>query len=374
MKSAPTLADILYRASFSKHRNEGWTDNAKWRDALRNAKKFVIDDEMSTFMGELSTAAFVKTAMFGVGTYEPGEKAKLAGLRNRMADNLRMAARLPGAVTWIEYSLRNAQTRSNELLGQPFDPLQTPEREGWLIMQHPQIETAFIAHIVSHDSKVDHGDGDFDTWTFPVGIAWTSDMSTVLPWRPIPFAPESNAPSEISTGLLGYKTDRAGFVFSGMVVTPDQPKAMAELLKEWSGVQRRMWALLATINDLPVLVKEVKASRGFMGGRNYRKFLDHRTITLTVPQPLYKKTIRNALAMAHRRGGPVRMHWRNDWRRPLSPLCDHDWDADEKHLFCKHCKGRKIWVDAHVRGDTSKGFATTDFVVTHPVDNPDKDT
>jgi hypothetical protein len=323
--NAPTLADQLYRASFSKYRNEGWTNNKVWQDALRNAKKFVIDDEMSTFMGELSTAAFMRDKLGAAG-------------RHKTIEHLRMAARLPGKITWIEYNLRNAQTRSNAILGQPFDPMQTPAREGWLITQHHQIDTAFVAHIVSHDPDVDHGDG-FDTWTFPVGIAWTSDMDTVLPWRPIPFAPEGNRPSEISTGLLGYQTDRAGFVFSG-------------------------------INDLPVLVKEVKASRGFMGGRNYRKFLDHRTVTLTVPQAKYTKVIRSALAAAHRRGGPVRMHWRNDWRRPLSPLCDHDWDADEKHLFCRHCKGRKIWVDEHVRGDTSRGFVTHDYTVTHPVDKP----
>jgi hypothetical protein len=61
----------------------------------------------------------------------------------------------------------------------------------------------------------------------------------------------------------------------------------------------------------------------------------------------------------------VREHWRKDWRRPLSPLCDHDWSADEKHMFCKLCEGRKIWITEHVRGDTSRGFVTRDYNVTH---------
>jgi hypothetical protein len=347
-----TLADILYRASFNKTRNRGWTDNAKWRDALRRAKKFVIDDEMSIFMGELSTAAFMREKM------SPAARFKII-------EHLRMGARLPGEVTWIEYNLRKAQARSHELLGKPFDPTQAPEREGWLLMRHHQVETAFVAHIVSHDADVDHGDGH-NTWTFPVGLAWACDMDTVIPWRRIPFDDRGWQPSEVSTGLFGYKTERAGFVFTGMVNTPNQPDVVANLLREWSGVQRRMWALLATINDLPVLVQEVKASRGFMGGRNYRKFLDFKTITLTVPQKLYRKTIRDALSLAHRRGGPVRAHWRDDWRNPLSPLCgDHDWGADEKHMFCTRCKGRKIWVDQHTRGDTSRGFVSTDFKVTH---------
>jgi hypothetical protein len=227
------------------------------------------------------------------------------------------------------------------------------------------LPTAFRAHIVSHDAEVDHGDS-FDTWTFPLAIGWTADTDTVLPWKPILFDHTSSWPSEVATGLYGYQSDKSAYIMSDMVVTPNHPKALAALLQEWSGVLRRIWALLATLNDLPVVMRDVKASRGFMGARQYRKFLDHKTITLTVPQPMYKKTIRNALAAAHRRGGSVRMHWRQDWRRPMSPLCDHDWDADEKHLFCKHCHGRKIWVDEHVRGDTSRGFVTHDYTVTHP--------
>jgi hypothetical protein len=107
------------------------------------------------------------------------------------------------------------------------------------------------------------------------------------------------------------------------------------------------------------------ASWAFVAKGAYRKFLDHRTVTLTVPVTKYTKVIRSALALAHRRGGPVREHWRKDWRRPLSLLCEHEWGADDKHMFCNHCKGRKIWVSEHVRGDTARGFVSRDFKVTH---------
>ena len=84
MKNGPTLVDTLYRIS---HRNElvhGWTSNALWRDALRRAKKFVLDKPMSTFLGELGTQAFV------------GSQSKGQAVRNRMCDNIRIGARLPG--------------------------------------------------------------------------------------------------------------------------------------------------------------------------------------------------------------------------------------------------------------------------------------
>lgn len=346
-----TLIDTLYRASFSKHRNPGWSDNAKWRDALRRAKRFVLDEDMSVFLGELCTTAFIRPKM--------SQAAKV-----KTIEHLRMCARLPSDITWIEYDLRKSLGRSNELLGRPFDPKQTPAREGWLLMRHPHLENAFQAVIVSHDPDVDHGDG-FNLWTFPVALAWTTDMDTVMPWKPLPTTNKSAALSEIASGLIGYKTERSTICESDMLVLPKNTKAVTDLLQEWTGVQRRMWSLLATINDLPVEVTDVRAAKGFIGKGQYRKFLDHKTITLTVPTTKYSKVIRNALALAHRRGGTVRSHWRLDWRHPLSPLCDHDWGADDKHMFCNHCHGRKIWVVEHVRGDTSRGFVTTDFNVTH---------
>ena len=318
----------------------------------KRAKKFVLDDDMSTFLGELSTQAFTRPHMT--------QKS-----RNKVIEHLRLGARLPSEITWIEYNLRLCQTRGQALLGNPVgDPLQMPETEGWLLMRHPKLDTAFLAHIVSHDAHVDFVDG-FKTWTFPVANGWTADMDTVLPWRSLPFSKESSAPSEVATGLLGYKTDRCGYVFSPMLITPQNSKTVSNMVQEWGGVQRRMWALLSTINDLPVAMTNVRQAKGFVAKGSYRKFLDYNTITLTVPEKQYTKVIRKALAIAHRRGGSVREHWRQDWRRPLSVLCDHEWGADENHMFCTLCKGRKIWVHEHVRGDTTRGFVQHDYRITH---------
>jgi hypothetical protein len=126
-----------------------------------------------------------------------------------------------------------------------------------------------------------------------------------------------------------------------------------------------MWALLSTINDLPVRVTEVRPAKGFMAKGGFKKYLSYRTITLTIPAKDQKRVARQALALAHKRAHEVRGHWRKDWRHPLSVLCDHEFDADEKHMTCRHCKGRKSWITAHQRGDASLGFAHHDYQVKH---------
>jgi hypothetical protein len=352
LPTGPSVIDTFYRSSFKKETGGGWTSNAKWREAFTNARRFMLDDEMSTFLGDLGTQAFANPAL------KPGAA-------RRMVDHLRLGARLPHETTWVEYNLRNAMKRSHELIGNPFDPTKSPAHEGWLLQQHPQIPTAFRAHILSHDDGNTDSEG-FNAWTFPVAFAWTVDDETVLPWQPIPFdIHKGQHPSEVATGVSGYITERVAICFSDMVHTPNNSAMISTLLSDWTGCLRRLWAFLATINDLPVRVTEVRPSRGFMAKGNFRKFLHHKTITLTVPQTKYRKVIKQALALARRRAHGVRGHWRHDYHHPLSPLCDHEFTADEKHMICANCKGRKSWIPPHQRGDASLGLTLHDYQVKH---------
>jgi len=352
MAKPPTLIDHLVRASFRNEPVLGWANNARWRQLLQGARRFVLDDAMSTFLGELGAQAFARPLT------QPQ--------RDRMAEHLRMGARLPFPVTWIEYNLRLSKTRASALLGQPFDPAGTPRTEGWLLQQHPQLATAFIAHLVSHDPE-QPDDLQFDTWTFPVAITWTADMDTVLPWRPLPLNPAGLSASEAAVGLRGYRSERVGYHQSGLVVRLDgiHGDKVAGLIAEWRGVLRYIWALLATLGDLPVQMREVRPSKGFVAKLGYHRFLAHQTITLAIPAKDYTKVARRALALAHRRAHEVRQHWRHDWRHPLSPRCEHVFTANETHQTCTLCHGRKTWIRKHERGDASLGFVTHDFRLTH---------
>ena len=345
MNKAPTLIDTIYRTSFSREPINGWRSNKAMRDVLTTARRFVLDEPMSEFLAVLSWESFVKAS-------KP--------MRARIIEHLRMGSRLPHPVTWIEYGLRASMRKRAELSGEAFKPGEVSEREGWLLIQHPQIDTAFeLILFVSDDKPDEHG---FYAWTFPVSYAWVADDETPMPYRL--WNAENGAAA--ACGLVGYKSDRVGLINkSRLIETPDANEYVASLVREWAGVMRRVFTLLATINDLPIAITDVRQSKGFVARNDYRKYLHHKTITLTIPAKEYRKVAKGVLAIAHRRAHGVRGHWRKDWRHPLSAFCEHAFSADDKHMTCTICKGRKSWIPEHQRGDASRGLVLHDYEVKH---------
>jgi hypothetical protein len=122
-----------------------------------------------------------------------------------------------------------------------------------------------------------------------------------------------------------------------------------------------MWALLSTLGDLPLGFKEIRQSRGFYNRGNYKRFLDHKTVTLTVPAPQHAKLARKVVAMARRRAHSVRGHWRLDWKHPGRRDCRHEWRMDQT---CE-CGAHRTWIREHQRGDATLGFVTHDYRVSH---------
>jgi hypothetical protein len=210
-------------------------------------------------------------------------------------------------------------------------------------------------------------------------VCWTTGE------RPTAFF-EPDVPGEDTVGkflakaVLGVATGwdlQAGHVhaaFSELIKPPPeltdafkQSHVSYKIFAPWCGVMtgllRRVWPLLSTIDDLPILfVPQTKLAHGFRAKARYHRFLEHKTITLSVPQLEARKLVRKAVADAKRRAHQVRGHWRKDWRRPLSALCEHEFDDA---LVCSKCGGHKIWVHEHQRGDASVGFVTHDYRVVH---------
>jgi hypothetical protein len=351
------LIDRLYRATFQRGPVLGWHDNATMRRALEGAYRFSADDAMSAFMADLANEAFLKAVSDSVSA--------------RIADSLRVQARVPHEAIWIEYNLHAYQIRARAMRGKkPPNIDDVPEREGWLIQQHPAIDTAVMMHLFTASNRL-HEDGN-DTWTFPLAFGWTCDDSP-LPWQPLMKNPDGNKlqPSELLVGLGGYKRSNINCVRSPLIVDPTRVNeaAYASLLSEWTGVIRRVFALLATIDNLPITRGVPRPAKGFLSRGRIRPYLQHSTITLNIPARTDTRVLaRKAVAAAHRMRHRVRAHWREDFRHPPVKGCPHIWRATDDaadHISCDFCGGKQIFVHKHERGHGGIGFVTHDYKLTH---------
>jgi len=386
-KDAPTLIDTLYRLTFeSKVRWRPWQSNGRMRAELQRARRFTLDDRMSAFLADLAHAAF----------------SKRGSCRPAMVEQWRSLARLPHACTWIEYNAHKQRARFRELsahitipaIGRPtecqyfpelisglydLDENQTPAIEGWLLRQHPQLASAFTA--LMFGSTAPGGPGAL---TIPISYCWTSD-DAMLPW---PTFYQENAgelikqhtgeviePSEITLAIADYHEPRASIhIDHDLIRAPADQEGREKAVMitvAYAGALRRIWSLLATLNDIPMRVTPVVQQKGFLGGHSYRRFLDHSVITLHVPEERdLHKVARQVVAFARRRAHQVRGHWRKDWLHPGTALCAHEWTAARgergvAHVVCSKCGGRKLFIAEHQRGDASLGFVTHDYSVEH---------
>jgi hypothetical protein len=328
-----TLADLALRQTYGKPRHSGGAHKSV-RAPLIAARRFVLDQEASAFLCDLANANFHKqNTRRAIRAYEAS----------------RVLARLPYAVTWIEYdAIAEAARYTDAYSKEDGNPTRDkPTRMGWLLQQHPRVGTAFRMTMFC-----DYGDNAAHMQSFD--FVWVTDDGTP-PWQ------EDLIPGEDPMNLMGAAL---GFVVeyvnadeftlfrpkgfhsvsirkNGM--TNDCPRKELRRAMAGGGPElRKALTLLAAINDVPIGIRHVEPSRGFIAQARYRKFLDHNVITITLPKGRDpQKVARQVIALARRRAHQVRGHWRRDWRH----------------------EGNRIWIKEHNRGDASLGFVTHDYRV-----------
>jgi hypothetical protein len=352
-KPAPTLADEVLRHSFALRHSATWAIKADVvQKLLPMARKFVLDDKMSAFLGHLGLACLAAART---------EKKALVIL-----DSMRKLARLPHRLMWVEYNnterikmIRDTYDISTIMDMGEFAPDEQSPRCGWLLEQHDKIETAFRATLYS--SEVTTSSDSFDYPHPSVYSALWCSEDHPLPWPDIIDMPRA---SMLLTGIYTYHSPyvgvgiaptatRKGFeLFNQFVESKEKEKGFDSSkghdigkLSTIIGELRYIWALLSTINTLPIKTSFTTAAKGFVAKGRYRRFVDHTTVTLNIPETRYRRIAAHAIASARRRAHEVRGHWRDNWRLP---------------------KGNKsIWVPEHQSGDASLGFVTHDYEVKH---------
>jgi hypothetical protein len=368
-----TLINQLYRYSFSKklriHPNMGFLQRC-----LLEARRFVLDDRMSSFLADLALATFLpknkKIIAFHMKSEANAHIFPGSNLSCKLAEQIRISARLPHRITWVEYDPRLMRERYCKLAEMGQERSENEDsRAGWLLEQHPNINTAFTAHMFMLNPE----QLTIDPWMLhwmtddqplPFKNTWLPDSVRIA--NPIPGLKNQLTASELLVGLLGYRSSQVtadkSIFYRGVDISKDLEISMFKTILDDIGSLRIIWALLATINDIPVFIDEIRTSKGFVA-HGYRRFLDYHTITLNVPTKKDMHVLaRKVVAAARRRLHMVRGHWRINWRHPPNPLCSHDYNADNE---CNLCHGYRLWIHEHERGDASLGIVLTDYAVKH---------
>lgn len=344
MKQSELLIDQVYRSCFNKNR-----PRPELRAMLERARRFVLDDAMTSFLADLNYETFH-------GRFRKIKPHRIGRHFERTLDSVRYFSRLPHRVTWFEYRQDILVERLKEIARSegverryvqgPIEPRPlTYDRRGWLCCQHDKVETAFSARLWG----TVRGGGSGST---PIALVWATDDSP-LPWRqwPMPgYIKELGLTnSQFCLMASGYRRDNVGFHnASGELDTPYRPDDAPELYEALDCIEGQMqaiWTFLSTLNKIPIIgERKSLLSHGFIARGRYRRFLEHSIITISIPGKTDpRKIAKRALNDLRRRAHQVRGHFRDDWRLP---------------------KGNKsLWIAEHQRGDASIGFVTHDYAV-----------
>jgi hypothetical protein len=339
------LIDLLFRETFKKKADPLYPE---LRKSLVRARRCVLADDMAAFLYAMMVELFIGPLKFKEQWDSESEKKRWHNRLWGRLDDCRYFSRLPHPVTWIEYRLAAMVAKEIEATAEhgyrSIDEVDerlvkyANTKIGWLLEQHPQIETAVsVQYFIGMQA-----DGKTVIHRYPIAVTWCTD-DTPLPWPSLQFTDEDNllrSASAFVTGVRGYHRPNVG-------MRALHADASLEWAKPLQDRARMMWAFLSTFNKIPIIGEhQVVPARGFVARGSYRRFLDYKVLTINIPEQAgLRKIARQVIGIIRRRAHLVRGHWRDDWRLP---------------------KGNKsLWIHEHQRGDASVGFVTHDYEVHH---------
>jgi hypothetical protein len=378
--SPPSFADRVHAMTFAdtlmgrRVSGDAKFVLARHRANLRNAERFVLDDEAVRLVCHLSHE------------------------RDRLS-NWAFLARLPHSPMWVEFNLHTKVDEWQKMgtLQVPFDPEQVSPVVGYLLYKDGNSASRWICHEFCDLNGTPYpgllayvfdpeGDGmvaGSATWGSP-----TLSRRVGFPRVPgtISFDDGSaNAETTIDPEyVLCGVFKSAGSRGDPRIVSPDwfvqrasaivepfwdatKPDLLNEIVlkevREQAGIMRWLMTMLAAINALPRDVHPVATRTGRRAvGMRELPYLRHSNLAIRLPRDNRVVWARRSLdrdAKAARRLAwhPVMSHWRVIERGKSTHLCRHEPTMVEEGVgLCTRCEMMIRWIEVpNGRGDPSIG-------------------
>ena len=139
-------------------------------------------------------------------------------------------------------------------------------------------------------------------------------------------------------------------------------------LAEFTGMMRWLVIVLAMLNEVPTRSDYVQPSHQMKAGLTKRiRAVDYHRLTLRLPKtkpvPYLERKISGV--EHHRKAHEVRAHWRTYLHDEHCSFDDHLWeyDNDNGYALCGRCMAFRRRIREHVRGDPNLGWVRKDYVI-----------
>jgi hypothetical protein len=366
---------------------------ARTRQSLRSATRYSIDDDTVRLVCHM-TREIKRMELWSI------------------------LARLPFDRVWIEFDC-HTKVREFEKMGtlaNPFNPDEVSQQVGYLIEKDLDSNTRWVAQefinlrpfgsVVTQPNMI-----VFDPNGSPIqpcrgSVRWkqvTLSARPGMPKAPIQVLNEGRHLAlkghemDVELGMMGllepqtlsdgttimtapewvsnkmaviadpYYTQWVGNIKDGSVLN----RTLYADALERTGMTKFLMTLLAMINDLPKATKHIARTGSQFTKQGPVKYLDHHTITITVPKGLQRRSISRLLdkaaVKASRAWHPVRGHWSVvEYGKQPAGLCKHEpTEVDGDYALCCKCERKIKWREfPHGRGDPRLGVITHDYHVT----------
>jgi len=359
----------------------------RYRQAMRRASRFVLDDEFTRYATEVSSHT------------EP----------EKLLYRLQFCT-LPYQTTWLEFDLHVKVRTMRAIHGMPGLPDNVPQRMG-VLMERVDNTLSTVTMVLSgsaHDVVAPN----------MTGYLFSLDERAVSRHYAyhglVPFGTKDSDDSVITEqmhrvsrgSMWGYtvKGGPSGMIESGpdlvrsislpgllerhgsMAFTPfydfvklgmgrprenaDDPlsDALGSEMVEFAGMMRWLVCVLAMLNEVPTSAAHVQPTHTVRHGLTGRKpAMDYHRLTLRLPKTKPVPYIQRQLSPTGRKrqAHEVCEHWRTYMQNNACRHEEHDWEYDYPggYRLCGKCLSFSRLIHEHVRGDPSLGWVRKSYVI-----------
>lgn len=178
----------------------------------------------------------------------------------------------------------------------------------------------------------------------------------------------NNIKTQMTNEELQLLTHEVNFYWGGSKsIEKISTKGHEKVLTEMVGDTRNIYGALLWLNSLPHTIKYTSMPAGHRIIHGKRVPMSaHNTVHIHMKGTVQVRNlfIRTMKAREHPRRHDVRGFWRH--HGGIAQGCGHQWPEipDKRHKFvCTKCQRERWWINAHQRGDTSKGFVSKEYKV-----------